>query len=49
MERLARTVEQLSARVDQLAGEQGVQFKRLAQLQAELDSVKQAWRRMSGV
>jgi hypothetical protein len=45
--RMASIVERVVLDVEEIREDQRVQFKRLAQLQAELDAIKKAWERMT--
>ena len=43
-----RRLRALEAQVEENRRELDLQFRRIAQIQAELDTVKQAWTRMKG-
>ena len=49
LRRITALAERNATEIEKLRDEQKVQFKRLAQLQAELDAVKKAWERLQGV
>lgn len=48
-QRLAAVVGQLSDEAATARAEREIQWKRLAQLQAELDTIKKAWAKIAGL